>query len=77
VLEASGRRRGRAVSALVLGLASGYAVVLAVPWAREFFALASMTPVILATAVGGAAFVLTALWLADARFAPGRAHGAE
>ena len=77
VLEASGRRRGPAVSALVLGLAGGYALVLAVPWAREFFALASMTPAILATAVGGTAFVLTALWLADARFAPGRAHGAE
>jgi cation-transporting ATPase E len=77
VLEASGRRRGPAVSALVLGLAGGYALVLAVPWAREFFALASMTPAILATAVGGAAFVLAALWLADARFAPGRAHGAE
>ncbi len=47
------------------------------PWAREFFALSAMTPVILATALGGSAFVLTVLWLADARFAPGRAHEAK
>jgi cation-transporting P-type ATPase E len=77
VLEASGQRRGPAVSALVLTLAAGYALVLAWPWSREFFALAAPSPTIIATAVGGSAFALTALWFADARFAPGRAHGEE
>ena len=74
VLEASGHRRGPAVSALVLALAAGYALVLLWPWSREFFALALPSPSILVTAVGGSAFVLVALWLADPRFAPGRAH---
>ena len=77
VLEASGHRRGPAVSALVLALTAGYALVLLWPWSREFFALAIPTPAILATAVGGSAFVLSALWLTDARFAPGRAHQSE
>jgi magnesium-transporting ATPase (P-type) len=77
VLEASGHRRGPAVSAFVVALAAGYALVLLWPWSREFFALATPTPVILATAVGGSASVLTGLWLADARFAPGHAHEDE
>ncbi|MGH3080375.1 MAG: HAD-IC family P-type ATPase [Gaiellaceae bacterium] len=74
VLEASGHRRAPAVSALVLALAAGYALVLLWPWSREFFALATPTASILATALIGSASVLAALWLADARFAPGRAH---
>jgi P-type E1-E2 ATPase len=74
VLEASGRRRGAAVSTLVLALAAGYALVLAWPWSREFFALVWPSPAMLATAAGGSAMVLTGLWLADPRFAPGRAH---
>jgi hypothetical protein len=61
----------------VLALTAGYALVLLWPSSREFFALAIPTPAILATAVGGSAFVLSALWLADARFAPGRAHQSE
>jgi P-type E1-E2 ATPase len=77
VLEASGSRRGPAVSALVLALAAGYALVVLWPWSREFFALAVPTPAILVTAAAGSVFVLTALWLADARFAPGRAHREE
>jgi hypothetical protein len=77
VLEASGERRGPAVSALVLALAAGYVLVLTWPWSREFFALAAPSPTIFATAIGGSAFALTALWLADARFAPGRAHREE
>ena len=77
VLEASGHRRGPAVSALVLALAGAYALVLLWPWAREFFALATPTVSILTTALAGSAFALGALWLADARFAPGRAHREE
>jgi P-type E1-E2 ATPase len=77
VLEASGHRRAPAVSALVLALATAYALILVWPWSREFFALATPTPSILATALVASAFVLTALWFADPRFAPGRAHGEE
>ncbi len=77
VLEAAGRRRGTAVSGLVLGLATAYGLVLAWPWTREFFALAVPSPTVLATALGGAAFVLVGLWFADARFAPGKAHGGD
>ena len=77
VLEASGRLRGAAVSTLVLALAAGYGLVLAWPWSREFFALVWPSPAMLATAAGGSALVLTGLWLADARFAPGRAHTAD
>jgi magnesium-transporting ATPase (P-type) len=74
VLEAAGRKRGAAVSSLVLALAAGYALVLAWPWSRDFFALAIPSPAMLATAAGGSALVLLGLWLADPRFAPGQAH---
>ena len=77
VLEAAGRKRGAVVSSLVLSLAAGYALVLAWPWAREFFALAPLSPAMLDTAAGGSALVLTGLWLADPRYAPGRAHAAD
>ncbi|HEU4942621.1 MAG TPA: HAD-IC family P-type ATPase, partial [Gaiellaceae bacterium] len=77
VLEAAGRLRGAAVSTLVLALAAGYGLVLAWPWSREFFALVWPSPAMLATAAGGSALVLVGLWLADPRFAPGRAHTAE
>jgi P-type E1-E2 ATPase len=71
-LEASGRRRGAAVSGLCAVLAAGYFLVLLTPFAREFFELAPPGPVILVTAAAGAAFALTGLWLTDERFVPGR-----
>ena len=74
VLEASGRVRGAVVSTLVLALAAGYVLVLLWPVSREFFALVVPTPAMLATAAGASVFVLTVLWIADPRFAPGRAH---
>ena len=77
VLEAAGRKRGAVVSTLVLSLAAAYALVLAWPRAQEFFALASPSIPMIATALGGAALVLVGLWLADPRFAPGRAHAVE
>jgi cation-transporting ATPase E len=77
VLEASGRRRGAAVSALVAALAAGYALVLVWGWSQEFFALAPPSAAILASAAGGSALVLLGLWLSDPRFAPGRAHEAD
>ena len=77
VLEAAGRKRGAVVSTLVLSLAAAYALVLAWPWAQEFFALAPPSIPMIATALGGATLVLVGLWLADPRFAPGRAHAVE
>lgn len=74
VLEASGRKRGAAVSTLVLALAAAYVLVLVWPPALDFFALVTPSPAMVATALGGAALVLCGLWLADPRFAPGRAH---
>ncbi|HET9324090.1 MAG TPA: HAD-IC family P-type ATPase [Gaiellaceae bacterium] len=74
VLEASGRLRGAVVSTLVLALAAGYVLVLLWPVSRDFFALVVPTPAMLATAAGASVLVLTALWIADPRFAPGRAH---
>jgi cation-transporting P-type ATPase E len=72
-LEASGRRRGAAVSALCAALAIGYFLVLLTPVSREFFELAVPGPAILAVATAGAAFALAGLWLTDDRFVPGRA----
>ena len=77
VLEAAGRKRGAVVSTLVLSLAAAYALALAWPRAQEFFALAPPSIPMIATALGGATLVLVGLWLADPRFAPGRAHAVE
>jgi cation-transporting ATPase E len=74
-LEASGRRRTTAVSVLCLALAATYALVLAAPPAREFFALAAPGPLVLLTALGGAALAVTGLLLTDERFLPGGAFG--
>jgi len=75
-LEASGRRRVASVSALGAALGGVYAIVLATPPARDFFALAAPSPVMVLTALGGAGLALTGLWLADERFALGGAHQA-
>jgi len=69
-LEAQGRRRGAGVSALCLGLAVLYAVVLAVPYARSFFALALPSPAMLAVAAAGTCIAIAGLWLSDDRFVP-------
>jgi len=76
VLEASGRKRGTAVTALCLALAALYALVLVVPFARSFFALAAPSAGILATAVVAAALAAVGLSLVDERFlvAPLRAR---
>jgi magnesium-transporting ATPase (P-type) len=72
-LEASGRRRGAAVSTLCAALAVSYFLVLLSPGGRDFFELAVPGPAILAIAAAGAAFALGGLWLTDDRFVPGRA----
>jgi magnesium-transporting ATPase (P-type) len=69
-LEASGRRRGAAVTALAGTMALAYAAVLAVPFARRFFDLAAPSPEIFAIAAGGVVLSIVGLWLTDARFVP-------
>jgi cation-transporting ATPase E len=71
VLEASGRRRGVAVTALCLALAGLYAVVLALPFGRSFFELALPGPAIFLTAAVGIVLAVTGLGLVDDRFVPG------
>ena len=74
VLEATGRRRGTAVSILCAALAGVYALVLAVPFTRHFFALAVPTPPVVLTALVGTAFALAGLMLVDERFVPAAAR---
>ena len=71
-LEAAGRRRSAAVVGLCTALAGCYAIVLSVPFAREFFALAAPSPVILATALAGAVFAVGGLAVTADTFLPGR-----
>jgi cation-transporting P-type ATPase E len=73
-LEVAGRVRGAAVSALCLVLLAGYVLVLLVPYAREFFLLASPTPAIVVTALAGAVLAVSGLAALDDRFIPGRAN---
>jgi cation-transporting P-type ATPase E len=71
VLEAAGRARSAAVSVLCLALLGAYALVLAVPFGRDFFELALPGPEGWLTVLGGAGLAVLGLWLTDERFAPG------
>jgi magnesium-transporting ATPase (P-type) len=71
-LEASGRWRGAAVSALCAGLGALYLLVLALPSTRSFFELAAPGPAVLVTSAVGVALAVVGLWLTDDRFVPGR-----
>ena len=71
-LEAAGRRRSAAIVGLCAVLAGCYVLVLSVPFAREFFALAPPDPVIFATALAGAAFAVGGLAITSEAFLPGR-----
>ena len=71
-LEASGRRRGMAVSVLCGSLFVLYLVVLAVPGVRSFFALASPGLGLLVPTLLGSAVTIAGLWLTDDRFVPWR-----
>ena len=71
-LEATGRVRGTAISALCLVLLAAYVVTLLVPATRDFFALASPGPAVLGPALVGAALAITGLAVIDDRFIPGR-----
>ncbi len=70
-LEKGSRLRGFAVVVLCAALAAAYAAVLAVPFARDFFALAYPGLAGLATAFVGAGGAVAGLLLTDERFAPG------
>ena len=72
-LEASGTTRSAAVSVLCLVLLASYALVLLVPFARDFFALAAPTLSILLPAFAGAALAIGGLAMLNDRFVPGRA----
>ena len=71
-LEVTGRVRGAAVSTLCLVLLGVYVSVLLVPFAREFFALASPNLQIVLSALGGATVAISGLAVLDDRFIPGR-----
>jgi cation-transporting ATPase E len=72
-IEASSPLRGAAVSLLCAALAACYVAVLAVPYARDFFALAVPHPLALAAAAGGALLAIAGLAATDERFLPGGA----
>jgi cation-transporting P-type ATPase E len=74
-LEVAGRVRGAAVSTLCLLLLAAYVVVLLVPFARDFFALAALTPAIVLPALAGASVAIAGLAALDDRFIPGRGAG--
>jgi cation-transporting P-type ATPase E len=70
-LEAVGRLRRAAVGTLCLGLLTLYALVLAVGWTRDFFALALPGAGGFVVAVIGAAMAVAGLVLTDDRFLVG------
>ena len=71
VLEASSRRRGTAVIALCLALATAYVAVLLLPAARSFFALAEPNLAIALVAAGGVLLAVVGLALTSDGFVPG------
>ena len=71
-LEAAGRRRSTAVAGLCAALGSLYLATLAIPFTREFFALAAPDPVIFATALTGASLAVAGLAVTSEAFLPGR-----
>ncbi len=71
VLEASTRRRAAAVGTLTGAMLVLYAIVIAAPGTRHFFALTIPGPGGVFLALAGAAIAVTGLWLTDDRFVPG------
>jgi cation-transporting ATPase E len=69
-LEAAGRLRGTVITLLTLALVACYAAVLAVPFARDFFALAAPTFANVAPAVAGACIAALGLAALDESFVP-------
>jgi P-type E1-E2 ATPase len=71
VLEATTRRRAAAVGALTGAMLVLYALVVAEPGTRHFFALTIPGPGGVFLALAGAALAVVGLWLTDDRFVPG------
>ncbi len=71
-LEAAGKKRGVAVTALCLGLLAVYLLALVLP-TRHFFELAVPNVAIVVVSIVGAALSVFTLWLTGDRFVPGRA----
>ncbi|HET8741111.1 MAG TPA: HAD-IC family P-type ATPase [Gaiella sp.] len=71
-LEGSGKLRGAAVVTMCLLLAAAYALVLLVPFARDFFALAAPSLPILLIAAGGCVVAIGGLVATSDAFIPGR-----
>jgi P-type E1-E2 ATPase len=71
-LEATGRVRGTAISALCIALFAAYLVILVFPSTRNFFDLAAPTASVLAPALAGSALAIVGLAVIDDRFIPGR-----
>ena len=71
VLEATTRRRAAAVGTLTGAMLVLYALVVAAPGTRHFFALAVPGPGGVFLALTGAALAVIGLWLTDDRFVPG------
>jgi P-type E1-E2 ATPase len=76
-LEATSRRRAAAVGVLSAGMLTLYALVLAAPFARHFFALDVPGIGSVFVVVAGAALAIAGLWLTDDRFVPGAFRGAR
>jgi cation-transporting ATPase E len=74
-LEVGGRVRSAAVSTLCLMLLIAYVLVLLVPFARDFFSLASPSIAVVALALAGATLAIGGLAVLDNRFIPGRGAG--
>ena len=70
-LESTTARRGAWVSALCAALGGVYALVLALPFARHFYALAVPSPLAWLAALAGAALAIGGLIGTDDRFVPG------
>jgi len=70
-LEATSRRRATAVASLIALMIGIYALVLAMPGVREFFALTVLGPGGVLIALAGATLAVAGLWLTDDRFVPG------
>jgi hypothetical protein len=73
-LEASGGRRGVAVTMLCVLMGALYVLVLVLPWVREFFALSHPNIGIVGITLAGSAIAIAGLVTTDGRFVPGRAH---
>jgi magnesium-transporting ATPase (P-type) len=74
-LEGAGRVRSTAIAVLCAALLAAYVVLLFLPFARHFFALAAPTPAVFLPTLAGAAIAVAGLTAVDDRFIPFLRHG--